>query len=158
MADVALEARDHLGAGLLIAAEHLVQILGIEPGRKRGRADHVAEHHGQLPALGVVAGPRRLGARRRREGDVGWGAKPAARRRRLLQGRDRAHQALAIAERDPELDQIRLGQVGQDVEADVAAREGIGVSAKAEALEPCADISHRFPALASQLGTHPIAC
>ena len=59
VADVALEARDDLGAALLVAPQHLVQILRIEPGRERGRADHVAEHHGQLAALGAVGAAQR---------------------------------------------------------------------------------------------------
>src|SRR4030095_3011068 len=40
-------------------------------------------------------------------------------------------EALAVAERQPELLQIGLGQVGQDIEADIASRERLCI-----ALEP----------------------
>jgi hypothetical protein len=37
----------------VIGADDLAQILGIEPRRECGRADQIAEHHRQVPALGV---------------------------------------------------------------------------------------------------------
>ena len=43
---------DRAGDAGLIAADDLAQILGIEPGRERGRADEVAEHHAERAALG----------------------------------------------------------------------------------------------------------
>jgi hypothetical protein len=49
---VSLEPADDIRAGRLIAPHHLAQILGIEPRRQLGRADEVAEQHGQLAALG----------------------------------------------------------------------------------------------------------
>ena len=39
---------DDLGDGAVIRADHLAQILGIEPRRERRRADQVAEHHREL--------------------------------------------------------------------------------------------------------------
>ena len=36
----------------MVGADHLAQVLGIEPRRKRGRADQIAEHHGELAAFG----------------------------------------------------------------------------------------------------------
>ena len=38
----------------VIGADDLAQILGIEPGRERGRADEIAEHDRELAALGRV--------------------------------------------------------------------------------------------------------
>ena len=43
--------RDGFGDRAVIRANHLAQILGIKPCRQCGRADKVAEHHGQLPPL-----------------------------------------------------------------------------------------------------------
>jgi hypothetical protein len=40
--------------GAVIRAEDLAQILRIEARRERGRADQIAEHHRQLPALGIA--------------------------------------------------------------------------------------------------------
>ena len=52
LGDKAVEAADRLGDAAVIGADHLAQVLGIEPRRERRRADEVAEHHRQLPALG----------------------------------------------------------------------------------------------------------
>ncbi|HEX6012452.1 MAG TPA: hypothetical protein VFY87_11750, partial [Geminicoccaceae bacterium] len=40
--------RDHV----LVRAQYLAHLLGVEPGRERGRADQVGEQHRELPALG----------------------------------------------------------------------------------------------------------
>ena len=37
--------------GAMIGGDDLTQIFGIETRREFGRADEVAEHHGELPAL-----------------------------------------------------------------------------------------------------------
>src|SRR5271165_4132471 len=52
--DETVEPGDDLGDSAMIRADDLAQILGIEPRRKRRRADQVAEHHGQLPAFGFA--------------------------------------------------------------------------------------------------------
>jgi hypothetical protein len=44
---------DEIGAAAVIRADDLAQILGIEPRRECRRADQIAEHHRQLPALGL---------------------------------------------------------------------------------------------------------
>ena len=53
LGDVALEARDLARDGVLVGADDLAHLLGIEPARERGRADQVDEHHRQLPPLGL---------------------------------------------------------------------------------------------------------
>ena len=64
--DIAAEAGDHLGDAFVIGGDDLAQIFRIEPGRQRGRADQIAEHHRDLAALGRVRGARdgRCGAGR----------------------------------------------------------------------------------------------
>ena len=47
-------ALDQHRAAALIGANDLAQVLGIEPGRQGGRADEVAEHHGELTAFSGV--------------------------------------------------------------------------------------------------------
>jgi len=50
--DMSLEAIDNLATGFLVRAYHLAQILWIQLLRQLSRTHQVAEHHGQLPALG----------------------------------------------------------------------------------------------------------
>ena len=45
--------RPTFGNGAVIGADHLAQILRVKPRRERGRADEVAEHHGELAAFGI---------------------------------------------------------------------------------------------------------
>ena len=54
LSDEAVVARDSPRAGVLVDPDHLPHVLGIEPLRKSGRADEIAKHHSQLPALGGV--------------------------------------------------------------------------------------------------------
>jgi hypothetical protein len=71
--DVAAEARDGAGGGLLVLREEVAPLLGVELLRERRRAHQVAEEHRQLAALagrhhGVGRGRRRRRAGRRRHG------------------------------------------------------------------------------------------
>jgi hypothetical protein len=50
----AIEPGDDLGNGTVIRSDDLAQILGIEARREPGRANQIAEHHRQLPALGIA--------------------------------------------------------------------------------------------------------
>jgi hypothetical protein len=52
LGDKTAGAIDDRGDNAVIGADHRAQILGVEPGRQRGRADQIAEHHRQLPPLG----------------------------------------------------------------------------------------------------------
>src|SRR5262249_26165728 len=51
--DVAGELADHRRRRLLVGTHDVAQLLGIEALRQLGRSHQVAEHHRQLPALGV---------------------------------------------------------------------------------------------------------
>src|SRR5438046_293197 len=75
LGDVAAEARDGAGGGLLILRDEVAPLLGVELLRERRRADEVAEEHRQLAALtggcalvfdGARFGLRRLGRSRAR--------------------------------------------------------------------------------------------
>jgi hypothetical protein len=57
--DEAVEAADRVGDTAMVSADDLAQILGIEAHRKRGRADEIAEHDGELPSLGLAGRGRR---------------------------------------------------------------------------------------------------
>jgi hypothetical protein len=56
LGDMAFEAGDHPGAGVLIGPYHLTEIFRIELRRKRGRVNQITEQDGELPALGVGGG------------------------------------------------------------------------------------------------------
>ena len=106
VADMAFETRDDFGAAFLITTHDFVQIFGIEPRRERGRADHVAKHHRELPPFSAVAGASGLGrrprlARRRRWSWKPWrpALPPSAPRSRASSACDR--QATSRAGADP---------------------------------------------------------
>ena len=130
VADMAAIAADHLDAGFLEALHDVAQILRIEPGRELGRADQVAEHHGQVAALGQGDRAHRRG---RRRGRLHGG---------LAEGGNRAQQLLAVAERDAERGQVLVVEIRQDVEIDVVVGEDGSVAAEAELLEPLIDLRH----------------
>ena len=77
LGDMAVEAADHLRAGRLIGAHDRAQVLGIEPRRQLGRADQIAEHHGQLPALGFARSRRRRRWLNRSLPGPAWTPRPA---------------------------------------------------------------------------------
>ena len=53
LGDVAVEAPDSFAHRLVIGADHIAHVLGIEPRREVCRIRQVAEHHGQVPSLGA---------------------------------------------------------------------------------------------------------
>src|SRR5690606_5298469 len=99
----------------------------------------IAEHHREMALLGtgVFAGPGNSGGRHGGLG-VTW---PTA--------GDGPQKLLAVAEGNAELDQVRLGQLGQHVDVDVLGGEGFGIALESDALQPTMDRSHAtnvFPA------------
>ena len=63
--DVTFEARDLAGHRVLIGADHLAHVLGIEPRRQRRRAHQIDEHHRELPALPASVGRASSGSAQR---------------------------------------------------------------------------------------------
>jgi hypothetical protein len=70
LGDKAGEAGDRVGDAAVVGADDLAQILGIKAGRQRRRTNQIAEHHRQLPPLGLRPHP----SLPRRRGRVGEGA------------------------------------------------------------------------------------
>ncbi len=137
--DVAAEAVDHRSADILIGANDLAQLLGIELERQGGRADQIAEQDRELPPLGALRRDRR---RARPHG--------LACRRCGRQRRDRLAQPDPIADREPQIGQVALAEVGQNVEGDVMGEQGVGMPAEAVLLEPfpkCHVAAHGCPSL-----------
>ena len=88
--DLAVKAPDHPRCQILIGADHLAHVLGVEQRGELGRAHQIAEHHRQLPALGRTRddvldaldgrGGRRRGRRVLGQGGAAVAAVPVARR------------------------------------------------------------------------------
>ena len=91
LGDVAVEARDFADDRILVRADHATQVFRIELARKRGRADEVHEHHGQMPAFRPARGGRPVGA--------GEGARSSI----LGEPRDRLEELRPRTEWNPEL-------------------------------------------------------
>ncbi len=68
---MALEPGDLAGHGVLVGAQDVAHLLGIQLRRERGRADEIDEHHSQLAALRLAGGRASLG-------DVAGGGAPSA--------------------------------------------------------------------------------
>ena len=92
--DIAAEAGDHLGGAFVVGGDDLAQIFRIEPGRERGRADQIAEHHRELAALGGMRrarGGRRAVQRRRQPAAARRAASPSLVAALRAEARTRAH-------------------------------------------------------------------
>ena len=122
------ERGDRVGDAAVIGADHLAQILRIEACRQRGRADQIAEHHGQLPPLGLA-------------GDRGGSGRCCDLRRFAAQSGERGQQLPAVADRsDAEAKQIIRRQFGQHFCVDVVGGEGRCVLLETEPAQPVSDI------------------
>jgi hypothetical protein len=125
--------RPATSAQVAVGAQHRA-VLRIELARQLGRADEVAEQHRQLASLGL--------ARNRRSWLSGLGAgigRPGG------QGRYRFEQALAVAQVEPKLLQIGIGQIAQDVARNPVLGERLGMMAKPLFSEPARDVEHFAP-------------
>ena len=133
--DVPPEARDRARHRVLVGAEHLPHLLGVEPRRERGGGDQVGEHDRELPPLGAsgpVGGWLRWGGARR-----GGGCSRVAR----AQGGDRVEQLAPVANRGhAEADQVVRREPGQQLGVDVVVAERRGVAPQAQAFEPSRDV------------------
>ena len=137
--DVTFEAGDLAGHGILKGADDLMHLFGIEARGKRRRADEIAEHHGQLPALGFGGSTCPLGRLIRRVG------LPV-----VVQRGERLEQLLAVTEKHPQLLEVGLAEFRQNLRIDGVGAEHRLVLFETEGLKPCADV-HRCSLFARQL-------
>ena len=131
--DKAVEAGDRVGDAAVVGADHLAQILGIKPRRQRGRADQIAEHHRDLAPLGIGG--------LWRQGDGRPIGRPLHPCRRQL--RDGAQKLLAVAERNTELFEVRLGEIAEHGAVDIGPGEGVPVLGEPEPFQQFGDSVHR---------------
>ena len=109
--DIAGSPGNGAGTGILEIADHLAEILGIQPVRHRCGAYQIAEQHGQMPP-------------------------PRFHRRGVLQGGNGAQQTLAVPQQNAHARQIGLGQVGQDIHSDTVIGEPLGAMGQSDFRQP----------------------
>ena len=139
--DKPVVARHRARTGVLVAADDIAHVLGIEPRRQRGRADEIAEHHGELPALGGALGrgwARRAGRRRTGESAGGHGCDGEPRHRRQ-------HLAAMTQNGDAEFLQVFGRQRRQDLAVDLVLAKGVLILSEAETSQPIPDVHDRSP-------------
>src|ERR1700690_3589740 len=133
---------DEISAATVVRTDDLLHVLGVEPGRERGRTNEVAEHDRELAALGVVQRAQRGRSR------CGCGTY----RNALLNGFEignRAQQLPAMAEQDAQLLQILIRQIGEDAEIDSVLTKRPCVLLQTDPAEPIIDVQVQSPALLS---------
>ena len=133
--DVAIEAADAIGAGFLVSAQHLAQVLGVQPLGELGRAHEVAEHHCELPPFGCAFTRRlQLSCPILRRGGA------------LCEGSNRREKDSPVTEGDAELPQVLIIDMGQRPEVDVTVSKFLGILTESETLEPLSNITtHDHP-------------
>jgi hypothetical protein len=132
--DVALEAAGDVGAGLLVGAQHLAQVLRIELARQLGRAHQIDEHHGQLPPLRDL---------RRLDSSCSVVLRRSRGRRLFAEQGDCGEELLSVAERfDPELLEIVIAQRAQALPVDGILGERLRILLKPMLGEPSTDVDH----------------
>jgi hypothetical protein len=119
--DKAVEPRDGFTDGVVVGADDRPQILGVEAGRQRCRADHIAEHYRQLPTFGASKAWR---GRRRRS--------------RRAQGSDRLDQPAPVPDRrDADFFEVVRGQAREHPPIDLVVAECRRVALQPQIFQPC---------------------
>ena len=132
---------DEIGAAAVVRADDLAHVLGVEPGRERGRADEVAEHDRELTALG--------GVQRGAAGAAAATATAGALFSMVSRSAIGAQQLAAMPEQDAQLLQILIRQIGKDAEIDPVVAKRLRVLLQTDPAEPTVDVQVQSPGLLS---------
>jgi hypothetical protein len=125
----AVEPSDRLRDALVIRADYRTQILWVELGRERGRADEVGEHHGQLAPLCVILSSR-----------LGWHGSRGCRCGKLL---DSSKHYPPMSEQHTDVFEVLIGQMAECCKTNAVFSKTLGVIGHAELLEPVRNLLHR---------------
>ena len=124
-----------------IGIEDIAPVFHVEPRGEAGRTDQIAEHHRDRAALGIQ-GAKVCGAE----------AGAAATSRRLGSAPFGRHtrcyglqQSFAVAERDAELFEVAVSEIGEHVHIDLVVAKLLPVLTEAKSAQPFADIHSRAP-------------
>ena len=111
---------DRPGTAALVRADDLTHVLGVEPSRKRGGVDEVAEHDGKLAAFGAPKGTTTIVS----HGWINTSDLLARGRSLVTQRRDRLEQPATIANQgDTEVFQVIDCQSRQYLSVDLVLAE-----------------------------------
>jgi hypothetical protein len=139
LGDVAVVAPNRIAAEALEFVQNLAQILWVELRRQGCGTDQVIERNSQVPPLGpeVLAGTRTLVSRHfwRRE-TISW---------------DRSQEPFAMPKGHAKRGEILLSQICQGLAINIIFREHLGVTVKAEARKPLAQVAHARAEICSDL-------
>ncbi len=140
LGDETIEPGNDFSDRAVIGADDLTQILGVKKGRERRRAHQIAEHHRELPALGI--GPRPSLPRERgraREGVAGCGGLGAERGNGF-------EQFAPVTDRDnPDLLEILRCQLRQHLSVDRVRAKRRLVLGEPKTLQPISNFHVRKP-------------
>jgi hypothetical protein len=129
-------ASDHARYRILISPDHPAKQFRIELRRQRRRADHIDEHHGHLPPLGIAGARFRRGGRCAGEGSLIGGSRLGVARG------DRFQKPAAIAERQTQLLEIAVIELAQDIQVDIVRLKRGRVLFQIIRTQPLAKIAH----------------
>jgi hypothetical protein len=142
---------DRFGDSAMIRSDDLAQILRIEPRRKRGRVDEVAEHHRELPPLGIAPRFESYGRFDRRSRRIRCECGSA-------QCGDSIEQPATVADgSDAQLAQIIGGQPRQDRSVDVIVVKSRGVLFESQPAQPIGDLDRHCRGVLSSVVASPRA-
>jgi hypothetical protein len=127
--DHSVVAADHLAHPGAVGCGYALHVLRLQPCHETTRADEIAEHHRQLPSLGLVARSRLCRRRGRRE-------------RGRVERRDGAPHLAAMLRQDAELREVAVSQIADGRELDGALGEAFPVLPQADRRQPFGDSSH----------------
>ena len=114
--DKAVVAPDRGTAAALKRRDHIAQIFWVHPGRQRRRSHQIAEHHGQLAALGLrCSGGRRWGDRQVALGRKGGRLLSVPQGRQRLRQRHGAGPGSGQASLGSQYEELAV-EVGRDVQ------------------------------------------
>src|SRR5918996_823072 len=129
---MSLEALDHCGDAGLVGVHDVAQVLRMEAGGDCGRRNQTAEQERKLPPFWIDATYRRPPS-----GGACYGMAGALQRHSQIG--DRLEQPLTVAKRHPELLQVLVAELRQDVEADVVFFERPRVLTQTLPFQPLGD-------------------
>ena len=121
----------HLRTGAVVAGDDVAQVFGVAMRGQIGEPDEVHEHHRHLAALAEPAGGDRKSCRNR--------------------SGDRLQEAPPVAEVEPDLAKVSVGESVEHVTIDAMDREGVVEIGKVRRFQPDPKVIHRTE-------PHPCRC